>query len=493
MQRPERIRIKNESGQQQSLPEGDRYFQDLGGEGEILFLGLGPNPSVAAQIFPQAKNLYYLECPQHSAQLPEGYTIPSRFKQLNTEPAIDLSGFRVILYTPGKRLFPSFWEPLLAKLTVKRTGVMRKSHSKTIWLPGDDNSLLIPELCHAFESEGFSYRVIDPDAMRKNLVSLLHSELPELVLSVNFNGLDNAGETYFILREAGIKVAVWMVDNPFHILSGIKSTYWRKVPLMVTDHWFIPVLEEHGAQKVEHLPLATDPQIFNTGVVPYPALEERTVFVGRSSFPAKDNFFSGCAFNIEDEKAALKAIENATKPNFEWWAKRENIEKLWPGREVRSTGYRTEQSGLLWRILSLQKAGSELTVFGDDGWRQYLPDADIRPPVDYFTILPGIYAGAGINLNMTSPLLPCGLTQRNFDVWAAGGFLLSDYTPGLSIFPEELLTYCTFKTPAELPVKIEFIKSNPQRQKELSKNWHEHIMKEHTYKNRVRKILNFLI
>jgi len=491
MQRPERIRIKNESGQPQALPEGERYFQDLGGAGEILFLGLGPNPELAAALCPQAKDLYYMDCPDLSAQLPEGYTIPDRFKQIGPEEA-DLSKFRTILYTPGKRFFPSFWEPMLSRLSIARAGIMRKPRSKTVWIPGNDNSLLLPELCRAFETEGFSYRVIEPDAMRKELLSLLHKELPELVVSVNFNGLDNAGETFFMLREAGVKVAVWLVDNPFHVISGIKSNYWREVPLLVTDHWFIPVLEEHGAHKVGHMPLATDPQIFKKEVPPYPLLKDRTVFVGRSSFPAKDNFFSGCTFNAQDETAAMQAIGNKNKPDFEWWTQQDNLNKFWPDKKIRATGFKAEQSGLLWRILSLQYAGDKLTVFGDEGWNQYLPQADIRPPVDYFTILPSVYAGAGISLNMTSPLLPCGLTQRNFDVWAAGGFLLSDYTEGLSIFPEELVEHCSFKTPAELPARIEFIQSRPQLAKELSKIWHKVIIEKHTYTNRIHKLLSFI-
>ena len=491
MQRPERIRVKNESGQLQSLPEGERYFQDLGGTGEILFLGLGPNPELAAGLCPQAENLYYMDCPALSAQLPEGYTIPDRFKQIDHEEA-DLSRFRIIIYTPGKILFPSFWEPTISRLSISRAGIMRKRRSKTVWIPGDENSLLLPELCRAFKTEGFSYRVIEPDAMRKQLLSLLHNELPELVLSINFNGLDNVGETFFLLREAGVKVAAWLVDNPFHVISGIRSNYWREVPLLVTDHWFIPALEKHGAQKVGHLPLATDPQLFNKDATPYPLLEERTVFVGRSSFPAKNNFFSGCTFKAQDETAAVQAISQKKKPDFEWWAKRDNLDEFWPGRRIRATGFRTEQSGLLWRILSLQNAGDKLTVFGDDGWKKYLPQADIRPPVDYFTILPSVYAGAGISLNMTSPLLPCGLTQRNFDVWAAGGFLLSDYTEGLSIFPKELVKHCSFMTPDELPAKIEFIKSRPQLAMELSKIWHKVIMDKHTYTHRIRKILSFI-
>ncbi len=473
------------------MPEGERYFQDLGGTGDILFLGLGPNPELAADLYPQAEKLLYADCPELSAQLPEGYTIPDRFKQIAPEDA-DLSKFRIILYTPGKRLFPSFWEPMISQMTISRAGIMHKSRSKTVWIPGGENSLLLPELCRAFEDEGFSYRVIEPDAMRKELLSLLRSELPELVLCINFNGLDNSGEIFFLLREAGVKVAAWLVDNPFHVISGIKSNYWREVPLLVTDHWFIPALEQHGAQKVEHLPLATDPQIFNYDVLPYPLLEERTVFVGRSSFPAKDNFFSGCTFSMQDEAAAVQAIGQGKKPDFEWWAKRDNLDEFWPGRGIRATGFRTEQSGLLWRILSLQNAGDKITVFGDDGWNKYLPRTDIRPPVDYFTILPSVYAGSGISLNMTSPLLPCGLTQRNFDVWAAGGFLLSDYTAGLSIFPKELVEHCSFKTPDELPAKIEFIKMRPQLTLELSKIWHKVIIEEHTYAQRIHKILNFI-
>jgi len=47
------------------------------------------------------------------------------------------------------------------------------------------------------------------------MLSLLDQELPEICLSINYNGLDNSGETFFMLQEAGVKVVAWMVDNPF--------------------------------------------------------------------------------------------------------------------------------------------------------------------------------------------------------------------------------------------------------------------------------------
>ncbi len=492
MQRPTRIRIQNESGQLQSLPDGKQYFQDLGGNGPVLMLGLGPDPAFITQLFSEEEHIYFIECPEIEKQLPTIKELPSKFKKISPEHIEQYNGFHIFIYLPGKKLFPSFWGPVLSKVVLKKAGTLNKTRSKTAWLPGDGNSLLVPELSRALAGAGFSYRVIDPDAMCNNLLSLLDNELPELVISVNFNGLDSSGETYFMLREAGIKVLVWIVDNPFHVISGIRSEYWKQVPLMVTDHWFIPRLKELGALNAAHLPLATDPEIFNPDVKRFPAIENRVVFVGRSSFPDKKSFFSGCSFTRQNFEDATTAIESGIKPDFDWWARHYNISKLYPGKEIRKTGFRAEQSGLLWRTTALKEVGNRLTLFGDDGWKDFLHNGELRGPVDYFTVLPTIYAGAGLTMNLTSPLLPCGLTQRNFDVWAAGGMLLSDKTEGMSIFPDELVNECTFSAPPEIPALCDKFLTLPNLVKTLSKIWHQLIIKEHTYKNRIDNILNFI-
>ncbi len=494
MQRPQRIRIKNESGKLQSLPDGKEYFQELGGSGDILFLGIGPNPDLLTEFFPDESCYYYIECPEYEKQIPSLLTIPANFKKLQTYDAtsVNKSSFRLILYTPNKRLFPSFWEPIISKLTLHKTEIRSKKQSKSVWIPGDDNSLLVPEISKAFARADFTYRVIAPDAMRRDMLSLLKQELPEIVFSINFNGLDNSGETFFLLREAGVKVVVWMVDNPFHVISGIKSAYWKEVPMLVTDNWFIKPLQELGATKIDHLPLATDPEIFNPNVPSYPGLDKRIVFAGRSSFPKKVSFFAGCNFSAEDKKDAISAINNGIKPDFEWWVNRDKLTSLWPEPNVRDSGFRTEQTGTIWRTEALKNAGSKLTVFGDEGWREFLPEVDLRKPVDYYTVLPTIYSNSAIVLNMTSPLLPNGLTQRNFDVWAAGGFLLTDKTPGLSIFPDELVKECSFSTPSELPQLCDKFLSDPQLRIELSKKWREVILKNHTYQNRIFNILKFM-
>lgn len=476
----------------QSLPEGKQYFQPLGGDGPPLLLGLGPRPQEICRLFPDAEIIYYMECPEFEKQVPGFEALPAKVKKISPEQLQKQNRFRIFFYKPNRKLHPSFWEPILAKLILEKTAIGRQQRSRSVWLPGTENSLLLPELSRSFGSAGFTYRVIDPDAMRRDLLSLLDRELPEIVLSVNFNGLDSYGETYFMLREAGVKTVVWLVDNPFHIISGIRSAYWKQVPTMVTDHWFIPSLEKLGIENITHLPLATDPEIFNPEVPEYPGLEDRVVFVGRSSFPAKSTFFSGCTFTDKDYEEALQAIEKGSKPDFAWWASGYEKADFWPDREVRQIGFKAEQSGLLWRTTALQKAGEKLTLFGDAGWKDFFAQSDLRGSVDYFTVLPSIYAGAGITLNLTSPLLPCGLTQRNFDVWAAGGFLLTDRTDGLSIFPEELFEPCCFSSPEEIPALCARFSNSPEEREIISKKWRRHILEDHTYRNRVDNILNFI-
>jgi spore maturation protein CgeB len=101
--------------------------------------------------------------------------------------------------------------------------------------------------------------------------------------------------------------------------------------------------------------------------------------------------------------------------------------------------------------------------------------------VDYYSGLAEIYREASFSLNLTSLLLPHGLTQRHFDVWACGGFLLTDDTPGLKIFPQELARAVTFETPEQAAELLRSLAAAPLRKEELRRAWQEHILEEHSY------------
>jgi hypothetical protein len=133
-----------------------------------------------------------------------------------------------------------------------------------------------------------------------------------------------------------------------------------------------------------------------------------------------------------------------------------------------------------------------LDIFGDKGWEGLSPaQSRLNPPVDYYTRLPGIYARARYNLALTSLQLPQGLNQRHFDVWMAGGLCLTDATPGLELFPEELVRPVRFASVQELPRVVDRLEASGQRQA-LVNDWRNLLLAEHCYTHRVATVLDIV-
>ncbi len=326
---------------------------------------------------------------------------------------------------------------------------------------------------------------------------------PSLFFCVNFHGLDRHGESFSRFEAAGVPVAVWAVDNPWNLLAGMRNDFWKRAWLFVTDPSFIPGLREHGARHVTYLPLGTDPALFSPPPPGSPPPEQirglkPVVFAGRSHFPDKERFFVGQSVDPALLAEAEHALADGGRPDFFWWQKRlipEPCPALWPGSAARRISFGAEESSARWRPACLRAAsGRGLTLFGDEGWRDHFPPdmagaPDLRPPVDYYGSLGRIYHAAEFSLAMTSLLLPQGLNQRHFDVWAAGGFCLTDATPGLDLFPPELTGPVTFVRPEDIGGMIRRFRDEPAEKTTLARTWREHVLSHHTYGHRIQTLL----
>lgn len=323
---------------------------------------------------------------------------------------------------------------------------------------------------------------------------------PSLFFSINFRGLDKFGEFFSALDAKDVPVAVWCVDNPWNLLSGLRSDFWKKTRLFITDPSFIPALKKHGARHVHFLPLATDPAVFaahkstettrTTSSMPI-------LFVGRSAFPDKERFFVGQALPLGSIKKALTQSQSGTRTDFFWWLAELGFSPettLWPGGAARKASFGADESSLAWRSACLHEATpAGLAIYGDAAWAERLPQnrstrPELHGPVDYYNGLSTLYAQASFSLNMMSFLLPRGLNQRHFDVWAAGGFCLMDNCPGLDLFPQELVAPAAFKRPQDIPEIINRFKKDAFEKNNVTEAWRKLIFEEHTYAKRMQKL-----
>ena len=498
MARPRRPHIVAPQGNTITLNSGAQAFERLcAGQEAVFLMGLGPDLACLKELAKPQTSIFWCEHPDFIEQLdtltPGWRTgLPEHWQRIFPE---DLSSLPVqsaiFFYRQNTQLFPEFWGPLRARVLARRLGLGQQARARSILLPGDEHALLIRELAAAFAAEGFCVHCIHPARMDAELPALLQRERPALCLSVNLRGLDPKGGHFHLLRACEVPVAIWMADNPWHLLSSLREAWWTQAHIYVTDTSFLQALRAAGAQKAFHLPLACNPEWAQNTQCEQSIQVNPLVFVGRSSFPGRRSFFAASRLPPEALREALALLEAAGPvPDFHWWMRRLGIQRPWPGNAVRRAGLGAEECSLVRRAQWLKAALHHgLTVYGDAAWSEILPElADLRPPVDYYAALPKLYAQARYSLNITSLLLPSGLTQRHFDVWIAGGFLLTADTPGLEIFPAELQREIVLPHPCRLNEAVTRFENDPALRANLQHAWKSCLLDRHTYRHRVQAL-----
>lgn len=544
--RPQRVRLPDFAGRAVSLPNGPEAWICRGEGDAVLLLGLGPESGAnLPQVLPliaHASAIHWLESPQvaralevwkQEAGILPREALPAHWRAVTAEQAVTLAGHcRCCIYTPGLRLDPEFWGPLLGRvdaalalpspvarasgpLSAAGRGSIHKAAASArgpVLLPGNDGQLLHQELRTALAECGFG-PVVDAlpqpasgmvgaqagreDDFLARWRTLLQGGKPALLLSVNLRGLDADGRVFELCRALGIPVALWFVDNPWHILSGVRLPWWRDAHIFVTDASFANSLRACGADRIFHLPLAVAPHMWRDlpDFAPSSLDMEPPLFVGRSAFPEKERFFAAASVPQALEAEAGRLLEASAgpqdAPHFFWWHDKLGG-SLWPGYDARRPGLGAERCAQANRRRWLLAAGAGkagLRVIGDNGWKPLLPGTEILPPVDYYTALPNVYARAEAVLNVTSLLLPQSLSQRHFDVWASGGLLLSDATSGLEIFPAELTEPMTLRGPGDFMVKRLWFRAHPQAAYDLRRAWRGHLRAQHGYEQRIQQII----
>lgn len=555
---PSRLQVRDSLGRPQTLGRGAEAFTlwpVAPDTTRLLVLGLGPYPLAEPHktelkkgqdegakglyvddIGPQYTDICWLDCTDFHAALAQGHAdlppppVPSHWRRIPPEQALAEAPQRDIrLYHQNLRLFPEFWGPLWAEISRQRLRLpLWPKAADTVILLHEPTALLARELDEAFSAAGFqavhapantgasagtSVSTDAGTAQAQNSINMpywqrfLREQRPTLVLSINGQGLDAGGELFHLLRVCKVPVALWFVDNPWHILSRFRLPWWREAQLFCTDSAFIQPLRQAGAASVAHMPLAVAQHMWeakpyaspHAADIPHGPLAT-VLFVGSLAFPARQAFFGAAKLPPQLLQEAFSLLENGARPDAQWWAGQLQPDApLWPGHGARAVGLGAEECTLRARLLWLEAAAAcGLSHYGHHADTAqslhsaagYSPELGqvlhhSRPPVDYYTALPRLYATAPYSLNVTSLLLPHGLTQRHFDVWAAGGFLLTDKTPGLDIFPPELTAEICVPQPRALAAKLNALEGQAHLRQDLQNAWQQHLREHHSYSQRV--------
>ncbi len=547
-QRPQRLRMADFRQKAFSLDGGKASYTRLNAHldthaqptAHIIFGMAGLWGLAQADLFFPCQNtpLYVVECekfftgltPEQKQSLPP---LPKHMQMIQAEdvPALLAKEPCAALWWYGHntRLFPDFWWPILGQaLAQSHASAHTKSTStgKPVILLGcAPNQLLEQELTLAFTALGYEVVPVrqggfshvqgqtaaaqnQHDALRDALTEVQHSGRVALFFSLNLQGLDAHGQDYALLQALGIPVALWFVDNPWHVLASLRLPWWKKCAILVTDASFMSALRQEGAEKVLHIPLATAQHMWqaqeeahkaqyrNNGNIKA-AMKASCIFVGRAAFPQKQGFFAAAKVAAELFTLAQESIvQGKGSPHFHWWAEAMQVHSFWLHAQLRHVGLGAEQSAQYQRVHWLQSfLPNNVDIFGDAKlWQELLPQADahvFHENVDYYGELSALYAAAPAVLNITSLLLPAGLTQRHFDVWAAGGFLFSNTTDGLNIFPKELVQAMAFSRAEDAKSAVQHMSHSTKE--ELKMGWQEHLRAKHSYEIRMKQVLETLI
>ena len=127
-----------------------------------------------------------------------------------------------------------------------------------IILPDSGADLLRRELALAFTELGFAVLRPRPgeltDTGSPQYLPRLLQLRPRLFFSVNLQGLLPGGFAPRLLHSAGVPVLAWFVDNPWHVLAGMRDPSWKNFCLAVTDAGFVRPLALAQARLLTDLP-----------------------------------------------------------------------------------------------------------------------------------------------------------------------------------------------------------------------------------------------
>ncbi len=337
------------------------------------------------------------------------------------------------------------------------------------------------------------------------LTSILRKETPDIVFSVDYFPIFS----YFCSR-AGIRYVSWVYDSPLRTLYSSMIVDPCNI-VYLFDKALCMEFWNAGITTVRYLPMAANTErldAMNKGLGAS-CFSCDVSFVGSLYLEDGSPFDQMAAILPDYAKGYLEGlmasqmkvqgydfVEEVLSPVIEEMSRAYPMEELPSILESREHFY--GQFIINRRITSMERmdllgaVSREHTVDFFTKYKEFsLPNLRNRGPVDYYDEMPLVFKQSRINLNFSRRGLKSGIPLRAFDIMGSGGFLLSSFQADfLDCFvPGEDFIY--YENKEDLVRKVDYYLKHEEERKMIAKNGHDKVATGHTYRHRVREMLDF--
>ncbi|MFH1737944.1 MAG: glycosyltransferase [bacterium] len=340
--------------------------------------------------------------------------------------------------------------------------------------------------------------LLDPTAGIASLRDDLLAFSPDLLFFVNQPPdlyLTQMGFSPSEIQQLTDRRLVWILDDPF--LLG-RDPFNPQDSILVADPAFAETVRQRGGTRVSFLPVAADIETpgrvrdtFSSPVAYVGSVKNMEEWHKKVPLEFDQYLTRVIAEKLKTQSTAIDQILE-TMP-------------LAPGRRVNLDGplayYLYVMANNQFRIDLLEALiPYGLQLFGGGDWPALLRDSCLRTryrgALDPVSETPDLYRSASVSINLRSLQGFTAPTQRDFNVPAAGGFLLSS---DLGTKPTDVcraywagIKSLSFTNRDEMLGKVRESLASPQRRLEWTESVQEVIQHRHRYVHRVDRIAEFL-
>lgn len=338
------------------------------------------------------------------------------------------------------------------------------------------------------------------------LPALLHKETPDVVFSFNYFPVVSN-----VCHKENIRYISWIYDSPYVMLYSYTAIHPCNT-IYVFDKEVYLEFHKAGIATVHYLPMAANTERLDALTAQADTSGDGRFlydisFIG-SLYTEKHNFFERME-NLSDYtkgylNALMAAQMNVHGYNFIQETISPIMEDLYQALPImpNADGVETKEYLYAQYVINRKITGLErnalirsiadrhsFDLFTHDGDFS-LPNVINHGPVDNYREMPLVFRRSKINLNISLRSILSGIPQRAFDIMGSGGFLLSNYQNDFPDYftPGEHFDF--YESRADLLNKIAYYLSHEEERRQIARNGHDQVAAAHTYRHRVREMLD---